>query len=132
MHLCKYVIILLFFSSCSSNLEDFRREGKTLSHLLVQDLKQVHTRGELVVMAPTLKKKIEKLVDLMIKAKQHQLKHPEEVFESREENFSEELLEELRRIYALDGGRETMERIEHEALLRLDAFNRSLLKSLQK
>jgi hypothetical protein len=128
----KYLLsafFILLMACGPSSIEDFRREGQALSHSLAEDLKEVQTRSELAMITPKLKKKIEKLVDLMITAKLYQLKHPGGGSDSEEErNFSDELLEELRRIYAMDGGRETIEKIQRDALLRLDAFDKSLQK----
>ena len=63
----------------------------------------------------------------MIEARKFQ---EEEPFEPDTTNtlVSDMLKEELKRIYKLEGGREVIEKAQKEALIRLDAFERSLKK----
>ena len=124
----KVLVVALFFSSCSPNsLEDFQREGEGITRSIITLLEDVSCRQELQVVLPELEKKFESLVDLMIEARTYQLTHPED--ESLYESFtSEHLRKELQRVYALEGGREAIEKAQHEALLRLDAFERNIAK----
>ncbi|MGE5196714.1 MAG: hypothetical protein ACM3JI_05235, partial [Anaerolineae bacterium] len=100
---------------------------------LTSELKEINHREELIAATPKLKKKFNALVDLMIEARKFQKKHAEEtLLDSRQQNFepiaSEQLLMEIKRIYGIEGGRQIVESAQREALLRLDAFERSLAR----
>ena len=124
----------LLLSSCSpSSLEDFHYEGKVRCRALIEELQTIHNREDLTRALPRLKKHFNELVDLMIDAREFQEKHSdEEAMPDFAENSISSLLEqELRRIYAIDGGREIIESAQHEALVRLDAFERACIKKRQ-
>lgn len=131
---CASVCILAMsaLSSCSPNsLEEFRYEGESRCKELIETLQKIHNRDELVRAEPLLKKKFEDLVNLMIRAREFQENHPDEEPSlplSSENIRSAQLEEELRRIYALEGGREIIERAQQEALVRLDAAERACTK----
>jgi len=119
-----------FICGCSPNSsDDFHHEGESFCHALRNDLKKIHTREDLQRVAPDLKKKFNSLVDLIIASRIYQQKHPNEEapeFNDSEETASMLLLEELQRIYTLEGGREVVENAQREALIRLDGFERNL------
>jgi hypothetical protein len=133
------LLILISFISlgwgCSPNsLKDFHHEGEALSRALASDLREIHTKDDLIKATPLLKKRFEAFVELMIIAKEYQQKHLEE--EIPEAVLSdlpsgESLFWELKRIYAMEGGRETIEKAQREALIRLDAYERNRLKQNQ-
>ncbi|MBY0528682.1 MAG: hypothetical protein K2P51_00650 [Rhabdochlamydiaceae bacterium] len=121
-------LLLLLFGCAPNSLDDFRHEGESRTRALIYDLQQINSREVLMRAEPNLKKHFEKLVDLMIEARQFQLKNPDlELLETEERTFSLALKEELRRIYRIEGGREVMERAQQEALVRLDAYERARL-----
>ena len=124
--------LLFALSSCSPNsIEDFHQEGQTCSRALIRDLQKISTREELALAAPLVKKHFEALVDLMIRARTFQERHPEESFAlpfASQTTISDELEEELRRIYKIEGGREIIERTQQEALVQLDAFEKNSAK----
>jgi hypothetical protein len=130
-----FACLLLVLSACSPNsIEDFQHEGETSSRALIFDLQKIHTREELASSAPLLKKHFESLVDLMIRARTFQESHPEESLAlpfAKQTTISDELEEELRRIYKIEGGREIVERAQQEALVHLDAFERNSAKKKQ-
>lgn len=131
-----FTLCLLFaLSSCTPNsIEDFHHEGKSCSRALIDDLQKISTREELAFSAPLLKKHFEALVDLMIRARTFQENHPEESLAlpfASETTISDELEEELRRVYKIEGGREIIERTQQEALVQLDAFERNCIKKKQ-
>jgi 3-methyladenine DNA glycosylase Tag len=133
-----YIVALLlsvFLPGCNPHsVEDFHHEGQAYSRALIRDLQKVHTREELAQATSHLKKHFEKLVDLMIRARTFQEEHPEESLSApfqSETTISDELEEALRRIYLIEGGREIIERTQQEALVRLDAFERSCIKKKQ-
>lgn len=66
----------------------------------------------------------------MIEAREFQYSHPDD---TTSEIVSCEILEkQLRRIYLIEGGRETVEKAQREALIRLDTFERSLIQKKEK
>jgi len=106
-------------------MEDFQHEGESICRDITKELKKIQTREELVKATPKLKLKFSKLVDLMIEARAFQ-QESEEAFDPMvaASDASFLLLNELKRIYKLEAGRETIEKAQKEALLRLDAFER--------
>ncbi len=129
----KWVLgFLLLFCSCSPNSsEEFHREGRQRCRALIQDLGKIENREQLLRAEPQLKKHFESLVTLMIEAREFQQKHLDAIEgdSAIEENeIDVRLEEELRRIYAIEGGREVVEKVQHEGLVRLDAYERALVK----
>jgi hypothetical protein len=121
--------LLLLFCSCSPNSsEEFQREGDARCRLLVIDLQKIEDRQQLLIAETALKKHFESLTDLMIEAREFQQKHLEEEIAWEESVAGEALEIELRRIYAIEGGREVIERAQQEALVRLDAYEHALMK----
>ena len=119
-----FKICLVFLSACQpTSLEDFQLEGACLCRALLKDLRQIECREDLVFMEPVLKRKFEKLVDLVIQARTFQQKNPE--FEIPTQNINQilnsSLIEEIKRIYGIEGGRECIERAQREAMLKLDS-----------
>jgi hypothetical protein len=131
-----YLWVLLLLYSCSPNSSiDFQHEGEAHCRVLVNDLGKIENREQLLRAEPQLKKHFEALVDLMIAARRFQQSHLEDVPHdgAPEENTMEVALEEeLRRIYAIEGGREVIERAQHEALVRLDGDERAFTKKNEK
>jgi hypothetical protein len=127
-----YLLILCFLTGCGpSSLEDFQEEGEGFSRSLVKELRTIQNRKDLLESAPKLKKRFDGLVDLMIRAREFKEKHP--FLESNElikmnHDLSDQLRIELNRIYAIEGGRELIEKCQEEGLNRLDAFERRLHK----
>jgi Tfp pilus assembly protein PilP len=127
------LVILLFLVGCSPHsLEDFHNEGEAQIRKLIKELKAIHSREELQRALPSLQRRFDAMVDLMIEARSYEEKHPAEDFEAAFFPNDEVLLEELKRLYLLEGGRELMEKAEREALLRLDAFERTLSKRKER
>ena len=125
----RFLSVLIIFSSCqSSSLEDFRYEGASQVRLLIEELKQIEGREDFVVAAPILKKRFEKIVDLMIQSRVFQQKNPglEMGFYASNQALSDALLEQMKRIYVLEGGKECIEKAQREAMLRLDAKEKML------
>lgn len=121
------LVLLGALGGCSpSSSEDFQREGNALSRRLMKHLNSIETYEELLRAEPLLKKSFEAYVDLIIQAREYQKKHPDLVTTEGNGDFSvsEQLKEALRQIYALEGGREIVERAQQEALVRLDAYER--------
>jgi len=126
-----YWIFLSFLCSCSPHSsEEFRQEGEGRCRRLITTLQKIENRQQLLLAEPALKKHFEKLIDLMIEAREFQEKHEDIPNESTlEENSTTASLElELRRIYMMEGGREIIERSQQEALVRLDAYEHARAK----
>ena len=128
----RFLSLLVLFSSCqSSSLEDFRYEGAAQVRLLTEELRAIECREDLVVVEPALKKRFEKIADLMIQARVYQQKNLglEIAFYSSNQVLSDSLLEQMKRVYALEGGKECIERAQRESMLRLDAKEKLLESS---
>jgi hypothetical protein len=125
---------LFLMAACSPNsLDDFRHEGESQSRALLLDLKKIESREQLIQSEPKLKRHFEELIALMIEARTFQQKHPDDLSSSEGQSRSDqELREELRRIYEMEGGREIVERAQQDALVRLDAFERALSRRKEK
>jgi hypothetical protein len=131
-----FVWTLLLLYSCTPNSSaDFQHEGEARCRGLIDDLQKIENREQLLRNEQQLKKHFEALVDLMIAAREYQLHHLDDISQENplEENPMEfTLQEELRRIYAIEGGREVIEHAQHEALVRLDGHERALIKKNEK
>ncbi len=131
MKLLSLMCLMSLLYACSpSSVEDFQHEGEARSKRLIKELKKIESRDQLLRAEPELKHHFGWLVELMIAAREFQEMHPDEAIldPNPDAEVSTLLEEELRRIYALEGGREIVERAQQEALERLDAFERLLKK----
>lgn len=135
--LCRFLVILfsvvVLFGCHQSSLEEIQEKGVAQVELLLQILYKIETREDLSKVEFELKEVFEKLVVIMIEARFVQQKDPEAILSAlpMREDRSYSLMAELKRIYALEGGREVIERAEREAMLRLDAKEKMLLKQQQ-
>ncbi len=77
-----------------------------------------------------LKKHFEKIVGIVVQARLFQQRNVglEVPILEIGQTLSRSLLEEMKRIYALEGGRECIERAQREAMLKLDAKEKALGK----
>jgi len=118
-----FLILILLIGCDPGSMEEYRYEGESVSRLLCNDLVKIESTGDLKAQAPKLKKKFVQLTELMIKAKKHQLMHPEEV-QIREVNMylSDQLKMELMRLYQIEGCQMVIEDLQRESLHKLDLF----------
>lgn len=124
----KLLLILFFLTGCGpSSVEDCRREANGVMRSLVATLQDVQNQEDLREKGPKIEKDSEALVSLMIRIKKLQEKGGE-VKESDNRMMSDRLLQEMQRIYQIDGARELMESYQREALLTLDADHQSKKK----
>ena len=126
-----FVWVLLAVAGCQpSSLEEFQMEGTAQMRLLLQDLRRIESREDLLSLLPALQKRFDKLVDLMIEARSFQQKNGDQEISFQEVNpvLNQSLLEELRRVYALEGGRECLEKAQKEPMLRLAVKEKALEK----
>jgi len=127
------LLALLLLASCSpSSLEGFRNEGEKISKRLITDLQKIQTREDLIDKETLLKHRFISLVDVMIAAREFQEEHPNAAVPEVDEELSESLCLELQRVCSLEGGRDLIEASQREALIRLDAFEKKLMKERQK
>ncbi len=122
----------IFLIGCSPHsTEDFQLEGEVCCRRLIKDLQKIENHDQLLRAEGILKKHFEKLVDLMIEARVYQQKHLDEMaLGAVAYPMSEPLKEALRRIYTIEGGRELVEKTQHEALVRLDACEKAITKKI--
>lgn len=120
-----FLIFLFVMSSCAPNsLKEFRKEAEVCCRELTNMLSHAENHEQLLRMEPQLKKQFESLVQLMIAMHQFQQKNLEEDVALFENAESSALQEQLRRVYRMEGGRDIIERAQHEALVTLDAYER--------
>ncbi|MBA3816096.1 MAG: hypothetical protein H0X29_06185 [Parachlamydiaceae bacterium] len=133
IHFSIFLLIsaFLLFSCSQRTLEDFRDEGEGVVRALTAELKKIRSRDDLLTHAPNLKKYFELLADIIIEASKYKETHPESELISpnkKEQSASDQLRIELNRVLHLDGGPEVIEKVQEEALNRLELFNKTTLK----
>ena len=107
---------LLLLSSCGpSTFEDLRIEGEAQTRRLAEELQSIENKEDLQKALPKIKKRFNKLADVLVDVK----KFPKK--EDLESSFaSEQLFIELARIYEMPGGRELVENSQKQAIRKLD------------
>ena len=91
-----------------------RCEGESEAKKLAVELRGIESVEALIKASPRIKKRFDKIGDLLLKAGKFPDSGPSEFT-----SVSEELFAELARIYEMPGGREAMEKAEADALRRL-------------
>jgi hypothetical protein len=128
------LVILFFLTACGPNsLEDFRAEGEGITRSLIKEFNKIHTRDELLAATPKIKRLFQDLVDVIIHAQEFKDRHPQaESLPLNLENhlLSEQLREELNRIYRIEGGQGIVEKAQTGALNSLDAFEQRRTKKM--
>lgn len=127
----KLFIILILVGCNPSSYEDFQLEGDAHCRKMLNTLKCIQDRQQLMQAQPILKQQFEDLVDLMIAARKFQ-QSSLETKEFYPSFYSIALKEELKRIYEIEGGREIIERTQKQAFLRLSALERQIAKKQVK
>lgn len=107
-----FPLIFLILASCSS-FEDLRYEGEIETRKLAAELRVIETKEELQKAVPRLKKRFNRIADLILEARSLQGEEAEPTA------ASEELFIELARLYEIAGGRELIESAQADAILRL-------------
>lgn len=104
----------LFLVSCGpSTLDDLRYFGEAQTKKLAEELRKIETKEDLQKAAPLLKKRFNKLAELLQKARSFPNSHLEPSV------ASEELFAEMARLYEIPGCRELIEGAQAEAVHRL-------------
>lgn len=122
----------LALSGCGPrSLEDFREEGEKSTRTLIKELQVIQTREELLQKTAILQRLFDALVTDMIAARDFKEKQGEmEPLEltSKNHELSDQLRQELNRIYRLEGGQAVIEKCQEQALYRLDEFEKKSKK----
>lgn len=115
----------LCLAACSpSSHSDFVYESDRICKRLIKDLKGIEHSQDLAASQARLEKDFSDLADLIIEAKKVQLENPDLFLQEILECPSSELLrQELVRVYAIEGGRDMVQKAEREALSRLERFH---------
>lgn len=110
------ILFFLPFLGCApSSLEELRCEGEAQTKKLARELQEIDTKDELIKALPRLKKRYNRLADLLLEARNFQ-----ENGNSDPSPASEELFAELARLYEIPGCRESIETAQIEAIRKLD------------
>jgi hypothetical protein len=128
-------IFILALTACSSphSLDEFEEEGEGVILSLIQELQSIYTREQLLAASGKLQKQFDRLVNVIIAAKEFYHSHPDfnaEMAMPYNHELSDRLRIELNRLYLLEGGRQIIEKCQEKALLRLDAFEKKQAKWL--
>ncbi|MDQ5956712.1 MAG: hypothetical protein ACH349_06110 [Candidatus Rhabdochlamydia sp.] len=127
----KLLIILILVGCNPSSYEDFQLEGDAHCRKMLNTLKCIQDRQQLMQAQPILRQHFEDLVDLMIAARKFQ----QSSLDSKEfypSFYSIALKEELKRLYEIEGGREIVERTQKQAFIRLGTMERQITKKQVK
>ncbi len=111
--------LFIFLISCGPrSLDDFQEEGEGVIRSLVQELKSIHKRDQLLAACPKLQRYFDRLAMIMIEAEEYQKKHGEKENGQNQLNheLSDQLRVELNRIYEIEGGRQIMEKCQEKGL----------------
>ena len=136
MNLFKKIVILftvlILAAGCGPrSLEDFKEEGEGVIRSLIQELKGIRTREQLLAYSGRLQKEFDRLVTIMIAAEEFNatrigINHGECTDQNHE--LSDLLRIELNRLYRLEGGRQIIEKCQEKSLHRLDAFEKKFAR----
>lgn len=100
---------------CSpATLEDLRCQGEAETRRLAKELQGIETKEDLQKALPRIKKRFNRIADLLIEVRKFPNPAPLEPTEA-----SEALFIELARLYEIPGMREAIEGAEEEAVQRL-------------
>ena len=106
--------ILIFLVSCGpATVADLRCEGEAQTRKLAEELREIETKEELQRALPRLKKRFNKIAELLVEARKYSTEEVEPSY------ASEQLFAELARLYEMSGGRELIETAQTEAVHRL-------------
>ncbi len=129
--LVRVIFFSMLVAGCApSSSQEFRQEGDALCRSLTKELQKVETRDDLIKITPQLKKRFQQFAQLIMDARAFEKEHAGEAMPEDGGDFlaSEALMEEMKRIYAIEGARKIMEDAQREALFALDAY----LKNMEK
>jgi|SRR3990167_3665422 len=112
------LLFLAFLASCSpSSWEDLRAEGEAETKKLAHLLQGINTKDELQKELPKVKKRLNRMADLVIQVRALKELSPMLGF-SEPSEASDELFAQLARLYEMPGCRELIERAQDEPIRR--------------
>lgn len=106
------VAISLLGACQNSSYAKFKEKGQSKSKSLVDELKMIRTKDQLVERRHFLRRYFDDLADLNDQAKAYALNHPSEpvpLLDPESKELSDQLKSELLRVYRLDGGVEIID-----------------------
>lgn len=109
------LLFLCLVSCAPANLSELRYEGEAEMKKLTLELKKIETYGDVQKTSKKLKKRFNRIADLLIETRN--FRESEEAETSR---VGEELFTELARVYEIPGARAAIEAAQSEAVRRLD------------
>lgn len=128
-HTLAFLFIIFCLLGCGPrSAEDYRDEGQRLATELTHKLKAVKTREQLQAAQETIKADFDGLVDLMIRAREWRLSHPQtkELDPLGSDSVNIHLQAQLRRVSRIAGCLEILEKCQDGALNRLDKFEKEV------
>lgn len=116
----KFIVACLLFLSCTpSSYDGFYREGEALAYAIAKDLEKVETLEDLRRIEERLKKKFDKLTDLMIAFERFNQGMVGQIATGKNTFTSDKLKFQMERIYSMEGGKEAFESIAQESLQKI-------------
>ncbi len=113
----KRALIFLLLCACSpKSSEEFLSQSEEKCSELVAILEKSESLDDLLKVENELKKKFNEIATLMVQSRKFHEKHPSN-HPVKPIASSAALLDELKRIYAIKGGREVIERAQSDAQL---------------
>lgn len=109
------LLSLLLWGCAPSSIEDLRWEAEAETRRLAKELKEIDTKEDLNRALPKLKRRYNRLAELLLETRNFPEKGSGEPSLA-----SEELFVELARLYEMPGGRESIEMAQNEAVRKLD------------
>lgn len=119
-YLASFFGICLLFSCGSKGEEEISKEGEYLLFEILQDLKGCHNYEDLKIKSGLLEKKFYRLAEILITLDRKCLKEMDSIERTGDLSLSDELRSELKRLYRLKGGQETLEKLQQKGLDLLD------------
>lgn len=111
-YLLLIVAISLLGACQNSSYSRIKEKGQSKSKSLVDELKMIRTKDQLVERRHFLRRYFDDLADLNDQAKSYALNHPSEsvpLLDLESKELSDQLKAELLRVYRLDGGVEIID-----------------------
>jgi len=112
----KALFFLLLIGCTTEKPEEFLSQSETKCAELVAILEKAHSLDDLLRTESELKKKFNEIAYLMVQSRKYHQQHPSD-HPIQPVPSSSALLDELKRVYAIKGGRELIERAQADAQL---------------
>lgn len=114
-----FSLFFLFFACSPQTYEDFQMEAERIDAKILHDLKEVHTKQDLLARTSHLKKNYKKMAKLIALFDEYLQSHEMPSQQKEPSSTSQQLCHELLRIYEIPGAKEVLQRIQQEALYYL-------------